>query len=615
MAGSNEGNEGNEGNSGSLGRGGGGGFSVLPDRVDLPFVSVGSIDGKRLTRAGWRQRYWAGEWAAWLTLVDFSKTAVLPYARPNPAVTITQARQPNNIGNGTCVAASPAVQASWQTGIYQLRCINAANNGIFTLTDPLGRLMRLVTPASSAVSAEIVFTLTAGGTPFAVDDGFDIAVGVSNNNIWLNPPVAFRARAPVELAISSSFPATANKGTCNLVRPEPTLRGVQKGDYKLACTNVDSSTQVATFSLTAPSGTVLDNAITASAAQGSSALVRNQVQVTIVTGSTQFSVGDTFTITVFDVVVDIAPKLAGNQGNGTCTLDPVAPSPDGAIIGLYTLRCTKAATVGAGTFTTGAEFSLVDPDGVAVGTTIVLSAGAASSSALVNAPLKFTVTDGDPTKPGTLFAVGDGFDLDLGGFEEIELRDLVRAAEDERADALGEIIAQHDGFISYFMAALSISPKTHPATCLLLQIGSVVGAFVSLHFKGIYQRRRPSQRAPALLPPVPVPGHPAYPSGHATQAHLMALCVRRALPANGIRQQLGPVLNALANRIARNREIAGLHFGSDSRAGAQLAQQIVDILDSNGMPQSLPQSIPPDTAVGTRRRFKDIVATATAEWQ
>jgi hypothetical protein len=190
---------------------------------------------------------------------------------------------------------------------------------------------------------------------------------------------------------------------------------------------------------------------------------------------------------------------------------------------------------------------------------------------------------------------------------------LIRLAEDERPDALGEIIAQMDGFMSYFTAALGISSKTHPNTCQLLHIGSLIGAYASMHFKGLYQRRRPSQLAPGLMPPIPVPGHPAYPSGHSTQAHLMALCVKQALPAS-VQAALGEVIDELADRIARNREIVGLHFESDTKAGVNLAQGILEILTSAALPLTVPQSIPPATNNPTKRRFEDISTAALGEW-
>jgi membrane-associated phospholipid phosphatase len=161
-----------------------------------------------------------------------------------------------------------------------------------------------------------------------------------------------------------------------------------------------------------------------------------------------------------------------------------------------------------------------------------------------------------------------------------ELRRLVKMATDERADALGEIVAQYEGFVDYFMAAMTISPRSHPATCQLLHVGSLVGAYVSMYFKGQVARIRPSQLLPALLPPVPVPGHPSFPSGHATQAHLMQLCVAGLMPRSKVAATaaLAPdpdlALVALADRIAQNREIAGLHYPSDTAAGGALADTI-----------------------------------------
>ena len=92
-------------------------------------------------------------------------------------------------------------------------------------------------------------------------------------------------------------------------------------------------------------------------------------------------------------------------------------------------------------------------------------------------------------------------------------------------------------------------------------------------------RARPSQVCPALMPPVPVPGHPSFPSGHATQAMLMALCAEAALAKSTViiptplQDAWRPLLQTLAGRIARNREIAGLHFESDTNGGLELAAE------------------------------------------
>jgi PAP2 superfamily len=86
--------------------------------------------------------------------------------------------------------------------------------------------------------------------------------------------------------------------------------------------------------------------------------------------------------------------------------------------------------------------------------------------------------------------------------------------------------------------------------------------------KKIHNRVRPSYLDPTLKPVINVPQHPAYPSGHATQAYLRALILSELDPANR------SIYMQSAYRIARNREIAGLHYPSDSKAGALFAQQL-----------------------------------------
>ncbi|MBV8650711.1 MAG: PA-phosphatase, partial [Alphaproteobacteria bacterium] len=175
-----------------------------------------------------------------------------------------------------------------------------------------------------------------------------------------------------------------------------------------------------------------------------------------------------------------------------------------------------------------------------------------------------------------------------------EIHQLVIAARDERADALGEIIAQNEAFADYFCALLTMTPTGYPNTCKLLDFASIVGMFTVLHFKagvagsqGYAARPRPSQICPALLPPVPVPGHPSYPSGHSTEAHLIALVLDDVLSSAPQKAAMKTDLDALAWRIARNREIAGLHYPSDSAAGKKLAADILPYLQSTSEYQTV----------------------------
>lgn len=194
----------------------------------------------------------------------------------------------------------------------------------------------------------------------------------------------------------------------------------------------------------------------------------------------------------------------------------------------------------------------------------------------------------------------------MPGFTSVddEIHNLVRAAQDERADALGEILSQADEFISYFLDLLTAAPTSYPATNRVLQAANLVGLFVVMHWKAHYKRPRATQLCPALLPPIPVPGHASYPSGHSTQAHLVALCMQdvlRGLPVaqRNAMQPMGNGLWVLAGRIARNREIAGMHYPSDTAAGVMLAERTLPYL----------RGMKADSA------YKTAVKAATEEWK
>jgi prolyl oligopeptidase len=93
-----------------------------------------------------------------------------------------------------------------------------------------------------------------------------------------------------------------------------------------------------------------------------------------------------------------------------------------------------------------------------------------------------------------------------------------------------------------------------------------------MYVKNSFNRVRPWVLAPALAPPIPLPGHPAYPSGHSTQMQLMARLLAYIVPDRERE------LMAIAENVAVNRERAGLHYPSDTDAGKQLAGSIFEIL-------------------------------------
>ena len=192
---------------------------------------------------------------------------------------------------------------------------------------------------------------------------------------------------------------------------------------------------------------------------------------------------------------------------------------------------------------------------------------------------------------------------------------LLRASVDERPDALGEIIAQDKEFLTYFMDLLSFGPASHPATTKVMHAASLIGLFCVQYWKNRYKRVRPAHLFPGLLPPVATPGHSSFPSGHATQAQLVFRCLLQLLskvPIGSSAQSpytiANPAAGRLARRIARNREIAGLHYPSDSAGGRYLADKIFNnILDLAVNP--LPGTDPPAMPL-----YREMVSAATQEW-
>jgi hypothetical protein len=170
---------------------------------------------------------------------------------------------------------------------------------------------------------------------------------------------------------------------------------------------------------------------------------------------------------------------------------------------------------------------------------------------------------------------------------ENELAELFSLVE-YRSGVMSEALAQRTGIVKYYRGMLMFSRSSHPKTYDLAQIATTVGQFVVMHYKRKNNRPRPSQLSPSLMPPIAVPGHASFPSGHATEAYLMSGLLGKVLPgavsttfnvlATSGNPQPASLLDRLAERLARNREVLGLHYRSDSDAGKFLAERTLDLL-------------------------------------
>ncbi|MFI5014973.1 MAG: hypothetical protein ACHQAY_21775 [Hyphomicrobiales bacterium] len=195
---------------------------------------------------------------------------------------------------------------------------------------------------------------------------------------------------------------------------------------------------------------------------------------------------------------------------------------------------------------------------------------------------------------------------------------------DYRQGVMAEALAQRNNIVVFYAGLLTFGRSSHPATWRLAQIVSRVGQFQAMYYKSQFNRPRASQVSPNLMPPIEVPGHASYPSGHATESRLLSNVLSQVMPAavsQGLPGNLPGAYGAgrtasaypyswpqaalmrLAERIARNREVLGLHYPSDSKAGVYLADQTFVLL----WPFLLTVT---DTTTGTL-----LVDEARSEWQ
>jgi hypothetical protein len=152
-----------------------------------------------------------------------------------------------------------------------------------------------------------------------------------------------------------------------------------------------------------------------------------------------------------------------------------------------------------------------------------------------------------------------------------------------RGAVFEEALQQRWGVVSYLRGIANFSLTSHRNTFLLVYSAQVIGSMVSMHWKRVFARPRPSRLDPALLPPIEVPGHPAYPSAHAMEAMLIALVLEQVLPSEIVQNpggatdaESGP-LRTMARRVGRNREVLGVHYPSDTRCGFRLAARCLPL--------------------------------------
>ena len=122
--------------------------------------------------------------------------------------------------------------------------------------------------------------------------------------------------------------------------------------------------------------------------------------------------------------------------------------------------------------------------------------------------------------------------------------------------------------VSYEEVGLFSSEKNPEAEELITKVVVDAGVFI-ISYKKEFLRVRPDFLAPDLKTVIPNPGHPAYPSGHGGQSHIVGLILAM------LDEKHKDIYMAHAWAIGTRREIAGVHYPSDSVAGRKLAEDVL----------------------------------------
>lgn len=153
----------------------------------------------------------------------------------------------------------------------------------------------------------------------------------------------------------------------------------------------------------------------------------------------------------------------------------------------------------------------------------------------------------------------------------------IHSYSDLREDRASEIMAQLAPPIAFWSSVANLHPNRTRWTIELLDAALRLAMFVEMRFKHALACRRPVEYSPQVQPMILTPGHATLPSGHATEAHIVAYVLWRLLkkaepppPAPPKNPAWGDQLMRQAARIAINRTVAGVHFPVDSAAGQLL---------------------------------------------
>lgn len=99
------------------------------------------------------------------------------------AISVAQAAEAGNTGNGTLTLANPASAAKVKLGVYTVICTTGGADGAskFRVEDPEGVAIGTAT-GGAAFNKAVKFTIAGGGAAFAAGDRFNVTVSQAAGN-------------------------------------------------------------------------------------------------------------------------------------------------------------------------------------------------------------------------------------------------------------------------------------------------------------------------------------------------------------------------------------------------------------------------------------------------
>jgi len=150
--------------------------------------------------------------------------------------------------------------------------------------------------------------------------------------------------------------------------------------------------------------------------------------------------------------------------------------------------------------------------------------------------------------------------------------DIVASWADLRAERSAEILAQRSPPLAFWSSIENLRPDWHRATLEVLWSALRLAHHAEMRFKHALACRRPVEMSAQVQPLIGTPGHGSLPSGHATEAFIVAHVLWSLVHQANAASHLSwfEQLMRQAARVAINRTIAGVHFPVDSAAGQVL---------------------------------------------